>query len=282
MAEPNQKRQVLVSGGTGKVGQHAVVALEKRSGVVARVLSRRERPHDLPPHRQWVQADMRTDDLASVAEGVDAIIHLASGKTSSDDDLNATRRLLAAAQAASVRHFVVVSIIGCDRIPLPFYRTKRDIEAAVRASAIPWSIARAAQFHSFVERLVAAAATSPIPTPLVSDLRFQPVDEGEVAERLVEIALGPALGDAPEIAGPEVLSLSEIAATWLKAQGSGATLVPLTVDTLFSADPAVPPWAHPVLEGYRDAWNTPHGERTLGRITFAEWLARRRALPRER
>lgn len=274
MSDSSEARPVLISGGTGKVGQHAVSAIEERHGHVARVLSRRARPIDLPAHRQWAQADLLTSDLSAAVDGVDAIIHLASDRK--PDDVIATRRLLAAAQSASVRHFVLISIIGCDRIALPFYRIKCEVEAAVRTSSIPWSIARAAQFHSFVDRLIAAAAMPPIPTPLLSDLRFQPVDEGEVAEVLVELALGPALGDAPEIAGPQLQALGELAQIWLAAHGSPATLVPLSVSTLFSAGPDVRAWAQPVLEAYRDARNTPHGERTLGRVTFAEWLARRR------
>ncbi len=55
---------------------------------------------------------------------------------------------------------------------------------------MPWSIVRVAQFHSFVERLVAAVGSLPIPAPIAADLRFQPVDEAEVAEHLVELALG--------------------------------------------------------------------------------------------
>jgi uncharacterized protein YbjT (DUF2867 family) len=265
---------VLVTGGTGKVGQHAARAIEQR-GLVARVLSRRQRPLEAPAARHWVQADLLRDDLSAAVEGVDAVIHLASEKSASDKDVTATRRLLAAAKSASIRHFVVISIIGCDRIPLPFYRTKVEIESAVREGSVPWSIARAAQFHSFVERLIAAAAISPIPTPFVGDLRFQAVDEREVAEFLLDIALGAPAGDAPEIAGPEVIELAEAARLWLAANRSSATLLPVQMEALFERAPSAPPWARPVLEGYRDGLNTARGARTLGRVTFAEWLKRR-------
>jgi uncharacterized protein YbjT (DUF2867 family) len=271
-------RRVLVTGGTGNLGRRVVAALDVRPGVVVRVLSRRERPSGTDASHEWMTADLVDGELEPAVSDVDALIHLASEKGSGDADVVSTRRLIEAAKANGILHAVVISIVGCDRIPLPFYASKRAIEEVVRAGGVPWTIVRVAQFHSFVERLVSAAAASPIPTPLVADLRFQPVDEQEVADRLVEIALGPAAGDAPEIAGPEVLTLAEIAALWLSVNGRPRSLVPVSVSALAgelvtSLRPE--PWALGVLEGYREAWNTPSAERTLGRVRFADWLRHR-------
>jgi uncharacterized protein YbjT (DUF2867 family) len=266
---------VLVTGGTGTLGREVVAALGERPGAAARILSRRARPSGVA--QEWFRGDLVDADLAAVVRGADAVVHLASGKTTPDADRIGTRRLLAAARAEGVRHAVVISIIGCDRIPLPFYATKREVEGETRAGGVPWTIVRVAQFHSFVARLVSAAAAGPVPAPLAADLRFQPVDEREVADRLVEVALGPPLGDAPEIAGPEVLTLGEIAQAWLAATGRPATLVPITVAALLEGAPGPlrpEPWVGPVLAAYRDAWNAPRGSRTLGRVRFPEWIRR--------
>ena len=273
-------RRILVTGATGTLGRHVIAALEDQPGVGARILSRRERPAVIATGREWVRADLATDSLDAALEDVDGVIHLASDKGSGEADVIGTRRLLAAAEGAGARHVVVISIIGCDRIPLPFYASKVRIEALTRASAIPWTIARVAQFHSFVERLVAAPAALPIPAPIVADLRFQPVDEREVADRLVEIALGTPRGDAPEIAGPEVLTLGEIATIWLAESGRPGTLVPVALDTIAPGSaglPTIAPWVPGTLEGYRSGANTPHGDRTLGHVRFVDWLRQRRA-----
>jgi uncharacterized protein YbjT (DUF2867 family) len=272
--------RVLVTGGTGNLGSKVVAALHAR-GAVPRVLSRRARPSESPARQEWATADLVSGDLGPAVRGVDAVVHLASEKGRGDADVLATGRLLDAARAATVRHVVVISIVGCDRIPLPFYASKVRIEGAVRAGGIPWTLVRVTQFHSFVERLVSAAATLPIPAPIFGDLRFQPVDEGEVAERLVDLALGPPTGDAPEIAGPEVLTLGEIAAAWLAASGRPATIVPATVSAgVVETGGVLQPerWVAGVLEAYRDGLDTPRGAPTLGRVTFTEWL-RRRASP---
>lgn len=259
-----------------------VAAIDAQPGVIPRVLSRRERPTGTPAGHEWVTVDLVDGELGAAVRGVDALIHLASEKGSGDSDVVSTRRLLAAAAAANVRHAVVISIVGCDRIPLPFYASKRAIEESVRACDLPWTLVRVAQFHSFVERLVSSASSSPIPTPIIADLRFQPVDEQEVADRLVELTLGPALGDAPDMAGPEVLTLAEIAATWLAVKKRAGTLVPVDVGALDDR-PIGPlrsePWVLGTLEGYRQGWNTPLGARTLGRLRFADWLGRRAATP---
>ncbi len=269
--------RVLVTGATGTLGRHVVAALEARRAVGVRVLSRREPPPDTPAHRAWATADLTTDPLEAAVEGVDAVIHLASTKGAGDGDVIGIRRLVDAAERASVRHLVVISIIGCDRIPLPFYATKLQIEAVTRAARVPWSIVRVAQFHSFVDRLVATPASLPLPSPIIADLRFQPVDEREVAERLVEVALGQPRGDAPEMAGPEVLTLVEIAAVWLAESGRAASLVPVPLEAVLGASSAAPPASvAAILEGYRAAENTPHGDRTLGRVRFADWLRQRR------
>ena len=258
---------VVVTGGAGTLGRHVVGALDTAT---VRVLTRRERPPDAAARLEWFRADLLTDALGPALQGADAVIHLASAKGPGDADVVATSRLLEAAR--DVRHLVFVSIIGCDRIPLPFYASKVRVEAAVRASRVPWSIVRVAQFHSFVERLVRTAASVPVPAPIVADLRFQPVDEREVADRLAAIALGDPLGDAPEIAGPEVLTLGEIAEIWVDATGHPRTLLPISLGALAAPPPAAEPWARPVLEGYRAAWNTPQGERTLGKVRFADWM----------
>jgi len=267
-----EPRDVLVTGATGTLGRHAVAALET-AGMRVRVVSRQERSAEAPRGRQWISADLSTSALEPALQDVDVVLHLASAKGAGDADVRAAGRLLDAARQARVGHFVFISIIGCDRIPLPFYASKVRIEDAIRSSGVPWSVVRVAQFHSFVDRLVRAAATLPVPAPITIDLRFQPVDEREAAERLVAVALGPPLGNAPEIAGPEVLTLGEIAQTWLAVTGRPRTLLPVPLESLPDAPgPASEPWARPVLEGYRAALNTPRGPRTLGSVRFADWL----------
>ena len=82
---------------------------------------------------------------------------------------------------------------------------------------VPWSILQAAQFPILFVRAFFAGAKRP-PWFLPTDFRFQPVDIGQVA------AAGAGGGGRPcralpDLAGPEVLTLGQIARTWLEVRG---------------------------------------------------------------
>jgi uncharacterized protein YbjT (DUF2867 family) len=57
--------------------------------------------------------------------------------------------------------------------------------------------------------------------------RFQPVDGGEVASRLVELALGKPSGLVAEIAGPRVYEMRELLRGYLRASHLHRLIVPL-------------------------------------------------------
>jgi uncharacterized protein YbjT (DUF2867 family) len=149
--------------------------------------------------------------LQQAVSGVDTVLHLASNTsplTRQGDDWMA-RQLLAARDAAAPQaHLVLLSIVGCDRTPFAYYRAKARAEALVRA-APRTRIVRATQFHGFVRGLV---PTVPVLGRTVAPRgwRLQPVAESFVADVLVAAVRDP--GGAPaEVAGPEVLTLAEIA-----------------------------------------------------------------------
>lgn len=55
-----------------------------------------------------------------------------------------------AASRAGVAHLVYISVIGADRVPLGYFRSKLGAERAVADSGLPWTTLRAAQFHDLV------------------------------------------------------------------------------------------------------------------------------------
>jgi uncharacterized protein YbjT (DUF2867 family) len=72
-----------------------------------------------------------------------------------------TRTLLAAEQRAGVRHQVLLSIVGVDRIEgNAHYAGEREQERLVAGGRVPWTIVRATQFHDFaaVDEWLAAGA----------------------------------------------------------------------------------------------------------------------------
>lgn len=212
--------KILLTGGTGGLGREVVRAAEA-AGHTVRIASRRARPGDTPPAREWARMDMESGaGVREALEGVDAVIHAASDpRRHAIVDVEGTRRLVDAARAAGTAHLVNVSIVGVDEVPFAYYRSKLAAEQIVAASGVPHSILRATQFHSFIDAMTAGAARVPLILPLPTTFRFQSVDTGETAERLVRaVQEGPG-GRLLDFGGPEVLTWGEMAAAWKVARG---------------------------------------------------------------
>src|SRR6267378_6363796 len=141
---------VLVTGGTGAVGSEVVKRL-RAAGHRARVLSRKPGKGE-----DWVQGDIATGaGLELAVKDADAIVHAASDATHprryQATDVLGTRRVVAMAREAGVRHVVYVSIVGMEGVGYPYYKGKLAAEAVIRENLIPWSFLRATQFHTLME-----------------------------------------------------------------------------------------------------------------------------------
>ncbi|MET0418662.1 MAG: NAD(P)H-binding protein [Actinoplanes sp.] len=219
--------RVLVTGAGGHLG-HAVLARLRDDGVSVRATSRRPRTGS---DAEWVVTDLATGEgLVEAVTGVDAVLHLASsprGRTHQVDVLG-TRRLVVAAGAAAVQHLVHVSIVGVDRVPIPYYRHKLAAEQVIAAGPVPWSVLRATQFPQFLDDMLAASARL---GPVIGDraVLAQPVDPGEVAARLAARLVAGPLGSIEEYGGPQVLRFDEAARAWRKARASRRPLLPVRI-----------------------------------------------------
>jgi uncharacterized protein YbjT (DUF2867 family) len=107
----------------------------------------------------------------------------------------------------------------------PYYVAKRETEMVIEQGPLPWTIARATQFHDYVLRLIQSFGADTLPVvPVPGSLHFQTIDVGEVADHLVSLMeQGPA-GHVPDIGGPQVCSIEEMAEAYLRIRGRQATV----------------------------------------------------------
>jgi uncharacterized protein YbjT (DUF2867 family) len=209
---------ILVTGGTGTLGREVVPRL-LAAGQDVRVLSRRARP---PADHAWVTGDLSSGQgLDEAVAAATAIVHCA---TSGRGDGPATARLLDAAKRAGVPHFVYISIVGIDAIPLFYYKAKLEAERLTEESGVPWTILRATQFHDLVAAMFSAQRRLPV-TFVPAGVAFQPIAAGEVAERLVELATGLAAGRVPDIGGPQIRTSADLARAYSRVQGHNRPVV---------------------------------------------------------
>src|SRR5881397_732661 len=248
---------VLITGGTGDLGSKLVERFAAGENT-ARVLSRRARPAEATT--EWVQGDMETGaGLGEAVKGADIVVHAATGGgTRAKADVPGTRNLLAACKAAGTPHFFYISIVGIEKVPLGYYKAKVECERLIEESGVPWSNLRATQFHQLMDGFLRLFSRVPMLLLIPKSFKFQPIETGEVADRMVEdVAKGPA-GRLPDLGGPEVLTFGEIAKAWQQALGKRRPIinVPLLGGT---------------ARAFRAGYNcTP--EHAEGKVTWGEWL----------
>jgi uncharacterized protein YbjT (DUF2867 family) len=112
-----------------------------------------------------------------------------------------------------------------DRNPFLYYRIKADAERVVERSPVPWTILRATQFHDLILALVRALDRAPFAVPVPKGFLFQPIDPGEVADRLVTLALAGPAGRVPDVAGPEIRTLADLTRAYLTATGGAKRII---------------------------------------------------------
>lgn len=243
--------KIAIAGGTGTVGRPTVDAV-RAAGHEAVAVSRSS------------GVDLLTGaGLDAALEGIDAVIDAANVSTLSAGAATefftaATGNLLAAARRAGVGHVVVLSIVGIDRIPYDYYAGKVAQERVVEASALPWTILRATQFHEFSRQLFERAKIGPL--HIAPRARVQPVAAREVGEHLAALASGAPQGRARELTGPREERLDEMVRAYARRAGRRGWIPSVSL-----------PGAQ--MKGMRAGMALPAGDAVVGRETFAAWLA---------
>lgn len=244
---------ILVTGGTGTLGNH-VVPLLLEAGRDVRVLSRRAR--DPEPGIEYVVGDLLAGTgVETATEGVETVLHLAGGPKGDD---RAARTLMQAGASAGVRHTVLISVIASDAVPLGYFRAKAGAEDAVVESGMPYSILRAAQFHDLTFTVAQKMGALPV-VPAPGGLRWQPVDSREVAARLVQLALDGPAGRVNDLAGPEVHSLADLIRMYLSARGKRRPFLPVRIPGTAG-------------RAYRDGLNLNQTDAVQGILTWQQFL----------
>jgi uncharacterized protein YbjT (DUF2867 family) len=212
--------KIAVAGATGAVGRHVVDVA-------------RERGHAVDSLSRSARVDLvRGDGLAARLAGVDVVIDVTSTSTQSGEVSEkffgaVTQNLLTAERTVGVGHHIALSIVGSDKAPFGYYAGKAVQEKLVAEATVPWTILRATQFHEFASQLYRQVTIGPI--TLVPTMVSQPVAAREVGQRLILLAEGSPAGHATDLAGPEVLRMSDMVRKYAAAiRGRGPIIaVPL-------------------------------------------------------
>jgi uncharacterized protein YbjT (DUF2867 family) len=216
---------VLVTGGTGFVGPHVVHALRARETPV-RALVRK--PANATRLASWgvelAPGDV-TDpaSLRAACEGVDTVVHLVAiirGRPADFERVmeQGTRNVVAAAQEAGARRFVLASALGLDersKDAVPYFAAKWKMERAVQESGLDHVIFRPSfvfgRDGGVLPTFIRLARFAPV-TPIVGPgrRRLQPIWVEDLAEYYA-LAVTEQTGTNRifELGGPEAVSWNE-------------------------------------------------------------------------
>jgi uncharacterized protein YbjT (DUF2867 family) len=243
--------RITVAGATGHIGALTVSVLEGRGHDVVRIS--RSLGVDL------LDGEGLDDALSGVQAVVDATNSTATDRAEAVAYFGtSTRNLLASEQRTGVRHHVLLSIVGLDRVEgNAHYAGKREQERLVADGPVPWTIVPATQFHDFAAMVTSWTEQDGVAT--IAPLLVQPIAPADVADVLAEVAGGEPQARYPDVAGPEPQDLVDMARRTNAVRGHSLRLVP-SWSGLFG-----PSMAGNVL--------LPGAGARIAPTTFDEWLA---------
>jgi NADH dehydrogenase len=216
---------VLVTGGTGFVGPHVVHALRAQDMPVRALVRNASRGTRLANWGAELAVGDVTDSasLRTACEGVDAVVHLVAIIKGRPEDfervmVEGTRNVVAAAQAAGVRRFVLASALGLDertKDAVPYFAAKWQMEQAVQEAGFEYVILRPSfvfgRDGGVLPTFVRLARFSPV-TPIVGPgtQRLQPIWIEDLAQYYSLALTEPAAANRTiELGGPDAVTWNE-------------------------------------------------------------------------
>lgn len=215
--------RILITGGTGLIGQAAVQALQKR-GHQLRILSRGAADQDAAEGIEYWPASV-TDAaaLAGAAADCDVVLHIAGIAAETPPELtfenvniNGTRNIVREADINGVRRFVYVSSFGADRGTSAYHHSKRAAEKLAGEFPRDVVIVRPGNVYGPGDAVISAVVKLVRALPVIpviddGDQEFQPIWHEDMGEALAGIIEAAQHGDAPiNVVGPEAVTVNRL------------------------------------------------------------------------
>jgi len=234
---------ILVTGGTGFIGQEIVAELLRLGQPVRLLVRHPEKAARLPFARQVELAKgdvLRPETLPAAMAGVKAVIHLVgfiieTPKISYEQGhFEATRNVLTAAQQAGVTRWIQMSAAGTrPHARSRYHQTKWRAEELVRQSGLDWTIFRPSLVYGYDKRDRLLNLFRRILSPPLNILTLysvglinggeplvQPVSVKEVAHCFAAAPAAPAaIGQTFDLVGPVAFTWRELVLKILAALG---------------------------------------------------------------
>ena len=214
---------ILVTGATGRVGQHVVKQLVKR-GAAVRVLTRDPSKANLPSGVDVVQGDMLdVDSLRKAFTNVSTLFLL---NTVAGDEFTQAIITLNIAREYGVKRVVYLSVLHADRfVNVPHFAVKSGAERMLEKMGFSATILRPAYFIDndlMIKDVIFNHGVYPMP---IGSKGIAMVDVRDIAEgAAIELirrdqAQGELASETINLVGPDTLTGMDVAAIWTEILG---------------------------------------------------------------
>jgi uncharacterized protein YbjT (DUF2867 family) len=208
------------------------------------------------------------EGLADAVKGAQVVIDLSNSPSFEDSAVleffeKSGRNLLAAEEAAGVKHHIALSVVGADRTPDSGYlRAKVAQENVIKASKVPYTIIRSTQFFEFLGGI---AQYGTVGNEIrLSPAHVQPISSDDIAAIVSDTALAQPLNDTFDAAGPEKVGLADLMKQYLSALNDKRVVVTDAKAAYFGAQ-------------LNDQSLTPIGDARIGSTGFSAWFSKSHA-----
>lgn len=223
---------ILVTGAGGKTGQAVIESLVAR-GEPVRALVRRA--DQVEPAKLIGAVEVEVGDLLDpsslelIFAGMRAIYHIGPNAHPAEAEMGSNAILVA--RAAGVPHFVLHSVLHPQIKAMPHHWNKLIVEEQLIDSDMGFTILQPASYMQNVRGAWASVSEGRFPVPYPVDVRFSPVDLGDVAELAAEVLGSPGHeGAIYELAGPELLTPAQMARRMSEVLGRSVKAVEISRD----------------------------------------------------
>jgi uncharacterized protein YbjT (DUF2867 family) len=210
---------ILITGAAGKTGQAVIKALVAGRQSVRALVRRDEQTQVVKSlgAKEAIVGDMRDPmTLRQATQGVRAIYHICPNV--SPDEIQIGKTAIIAAHDAEVERFVFHSVMHPQTEAMTHHWNKLRVEEALFESSLAFTILQPA---SYMQNVMAGWQTiterGVYNVPYTVEARMSMVDLEDVAQAAAVVLTEPGhLGATYELAGPEVLTQTQVAKTLSK------------------------------------------------------------------
>ncbi|MGM8363477.1 SDR family oxidoreductase [Flavobacterium sp. ARAG 55.4] len=243
--------KILVVGGTGLIGTNVAEKLKKEGYEVV-----------IGSSKNGINI-ITGEGLSEALKDTEIVIDLSN--SSSPEEENAIRffktagqNLAEAEKQAGVKHHIILSIVGIDKVlNIGYMRAKKIQEDTIKNSGIPYTIIRATQFYEHTNTIIAIQSTDD--KVHISTLDYQPIAAEDVAQLVIKFALESAKNSIVEIAGPELTPMDEFVSRYINLTRQHKTVISDNDNKYMFFD-------------FPKSGLVPEGAHTKGNIYFKDWI----------